>query len=148
MPFCRCHSKNVRHLNATSLWRQEARIALTSTPYNKSGNKGLTLQLTAVQVISLAERQGGSGFVQSRTAVSQHRTTMNHRLRTVLATISDVITRRFRSGLEEAVAHRKRPATFPSYMKRQQSTMYGQRVRLNTRPISKSVQFLSRPRSV
>ena len=40
----------------------EARIAGNIHPYNKSGNKGLTLQLTAVQVISLAERQGGSGF--------------------------------------------------------------------------------------
>ena len=38
---------------------------------------------------------------------------MNHQLRTVLATISDVITRRFRSGLEEAVAHQIASRNFP-----------------------------------
>ena len=40
------------------------RIAGNITPYDKSGNKGLTLQLSAVQVITLAERRGGADFGQ------------------------------------------------------------------------------------
>ena len=40
----------------------EARIAGNIQAYNQNGNKGVTLQLAAVQVISLAERQGGADF--------------------------------------------------------------------------------------
>ena len=40
----------------------EARLAGNIQAYNASGNKGVTLQLAAVQVISLAERQGGADF--------------------------------------------------------------------------------------
>ena len=40
----------------------EARLAGNIQAYNAQGNKGVTLQLAAVQVISLAERQGGPDF--------------------------------------------------------------------------------------
>jgi len=40
----------------------EARLAGNIQAYNQSGNKGVTLQLAAVQVISIAERQGGADF--------------------------------------------------------------------------------------
>ena len=40
----------------------EARLAGNIQAYSKSGNKGVTLQLAAVQVIQLAERQGGADF--------------------------------------------------------------------------------------
>lgn len=39
-----------------------ARIAGSIQSYSKSGNMGVTLQLAAVQVIELAERQGGANF--------------------------------------------------------------------------------------
>ena len=40
----------------------EARLAGNIQAYNAQGNKGVTLQLAAVQVISLAERHGGADF--------------------------------------------------------------------------------------
>jgi hypothetical protein len=40
----------------------EARIAGNIQAYDTKSNKGVTLQLAAVQVISLAERQGGANF--------------------------------------------------------------------------------------
>ena len=61
--FVDASGKNVDPMSMPAVYGgSEARLAGNAVSYEKSGNKGISLQLAAVQVITLADRQGGADF--------------------------------------------------------------------------------------
>ena len=97
----------------------EARLAGNIQAYNAQGNKGVTLQLAAVQVISLAERQGGADFGAEGFVASM--ITPPVRRPTILARAPGRMAKR-------QSLTRSRAQIFPSSMKRQRSTTSGRHV--------------------
>ena len=89
-----------------------ARIAGSIQSYDKSGNKGITL-LAAVQIVDLAEQQAVLISRQLR-AVHLSPPTTTAKLAMVRTTISEVLKKRFRSGLKRPLPSKSQPLTCPS----------------------------------